>query len=314
MKIHKFAVFYMFSEATSSMALQRLRRLRAMNPDTIFVPVVGMRQLLYFPGIVDEVMLGPTHRLHLIGPVSHFINSTFQSVPGAFRLAKEINLRVGSLTGSSKLAELSNNAKRESIQIYADFTPMVYFNGDAAIMNWYNTAGKLLTFDYLIFYEFDIYTTKSIAQIYESYANSYDACFKDYEKATPSWYFYSYPPGCRLATKQWLRKRKLKTDLFRSLFGGCLISHSILEKLSNLNIDFSGEPYSVPEMRFPTVITNLGFKCGKLDFPTYRFRPIWNEAEIYANEEAGIFHPVKSLTSVEKEYALTPFLQQLMRN
>ena len=158
LKMHKFAVFYMFSEATSSMALQRLRRLRAMNPDTIFIPVVGMRQYLYFPGIIDELILGPTRQLRLIGPVSHLINSIFQSVPGVFRLAKEINHRVGAFIGNSKLAELIINAKRESIQtIYADFTPMVYFNGDAAIMNWYKTQGKLLTFDYLIFYEFDIY-------------------------------------------------------------------------------------------------------------------------------------------------------------
>src|SRR5512135_3361698 len=115
----------MFSEATSSMALQRLRRLRAMNPDTMFIPVVGMRQFLYFPAIVDQVMLGPTRQLRLVGPVSHFINSTFQSVPGVFRLAKEINFRIGSLIGSSKLTELSNSARHERIQIYADFTPMV---------------------------------------------------------------------------------------------------------------------------------------------------------------------------------------------
>ena len=301
-KICRFAVFYMFAEADSSLALQRLRRLRAINPDVVFIPVVGMRQFLYFPGIVDEFMLGSGRQLRLIGPVSHLINSIFQSVPGIFRLAKELNSRVGPFIGNSKLKELDNSKKRENLQtIYADFTPMVYFNGDAAIMNWYKTAGKKLTFDYLIFYEFDMYTTKSISEIYEPYTKLFDACFKDYGKATPSWHFYNFPPGCRLATRKWLRDRKLKTNLFRCLFGGCLISHPILEKLSELNIDFQGEPYCVPEMRFPTIITNIGFKCGKLDFPTFRFRPIWQEKEIYENEAFGIFHPVKSLTSVEKE-------------
>ena len=300
--MYRFAIFYMFSEATSSMALKRLRRLRALNPDAIIIPVVGMRQYLYFPCIVDELTLGPTRRLPLIGPVSHLINSVFQSVSGVFKIAKEINNRVGAFIGNSKLAELSNKARREGIQtIYADFTPMVYFNGDAAIMNWYKTAGKKLTFDYLIFYEFDIYTTKSLRQIYEPYAKSYDACFNDYKIATPSWHFYSYPPGCNLATRKWLKKRKLKTNLFRSLFGGCLISRAILEKLSDLNIDFSGEPYCVAEMRFPTVITNLGFRCGKLDFPMCRFRPIWTETDIYGNENGAIFHPVKSLTTEETE-------------
>jgi hypothetical protein len=302
--MHKFAVFYMFSEATSSMALQRLRRLRAMNPDALFIPVVGMRQFLYFPGVVDEFMLGPTRQLRLIGPVSHLINSIFQSVPGVFRLAKEINGKVGTLTGNSKLTELKNRARRENIQtIHADYTPMIYFNGDAAIMNWFNTAGKTLNFEYLIFYEFDMYTTKPLQQIYKPYLESFDACFKDYEEATPSWHFYNYPPGCSSATRKWLRRRKLKTKLFRSLFGGCIISHSILKKLSDLNIDFSGEPYCFAEMRLPTVITNLGFKCGKLDFPNCRFRPIWQEKEIYENEDGGIFHPVKFLTSVEIEFS-----------
>ncbi len=285
------------------MALQRLRRLRAMNPDAIFIPVVGMRQFLYFPGIVDEFMLGPMRQIRLIGPSSHLINSIFQSIPGVYKLAKEINYKVGSFTGNSTLTELRKISKRENIQtIYADYTPMVYFNGDSAIMNWFNTVGKALDFDYLIFYEFDMYTTKSLAQIYKPYLKLFDACFKNYEKATPSWYFYHYPPGCSSATRNWLRQRKLKTNLFRSLFGGSLISHSILEKLSDLKIDFSGEPYCVAEMRFPTIITNLGFKIGKLDFPACRFRPIWQEKEIYKHEDAGIFHPVKSLTSVELKF------------
>jgi hypothetical protein len=296
----KFAVFYMFSEATSSMALQRLRRLRAINPDVTFIPVVGMKQSIYFPSVFDEFMISPTRKLRLIGPISHLVNSIFQSAPGVYRLAKEINYKFGYFKGQTKLAELSNMAKRDGIQtMYADFTPMVYFNGDSAIMNWYNTEGKLLTFDYLIFYEFDIYITKSLRQIYEPYANSFDACFNEYEKATSKWHFYNYPPGCRSATGKWLRRRKLKTNIFKCLFGGCLISRSILEKLSDLKIDFSGEPYCVAEMRFPTIIAALGFKCGKLNFSSYRYKPIWQEKEIYANEITGIFHPVKSLTSEE---------------
>jgi hypothetical protein len=293
----------MFSEADSLKALLRLRRLRVMNPDAIFIPVVGIRQFIYFPGIFDEFMLGPMQKVRLIGPTSHLINSIFQSVPGVYKLAKKINFKVGALTGNSRLTELRNIAERENIQtIHADYTPMVYFNGDAAIMNWYNTIGKTMSFEYLIFYEFDMYTTKSFEQIYEPYLKLFDACFKDYEKATDNWYFYNYPPRCSSATRNWLRKRKLKTNLFRSLFGGCLISHSILKELSELNIDFSGEPYCFAEMRFPTIITNLGFKCGKLDFPTCRFRPIWQEKEIYENRDAGIFHPVKSLTSVELDF------------
>ena len=116
-----------------------------MNPDVLLIPVVGMRQLLYFPSFVDELTLGPGRKLRLIGPFSHLINSISQSAPGTYALGKKINYKVGSITRHSKLKEMGISAKSEGLQrIYPDFTPMVYYNGDAALMNWYNTEGKVL--------------------------------------------------------------------------------------------------------------------------------------------------------------------------
>jgi hypothetical protein len=303
----KFAAFYMFSYVDSRNALQRLRRLRAINPDVDFVPVVGVRQLFYLPMVVDANMFGSSTRaLRLIGPPSHLINSIALSMPGVFRLSNAINKKVGALASRNRLIELCNKVQHEGLRtLHADFTPMVLYNGDHAIMNWFNTLGKLLDFDYLVFYEFDIYTTKPLDAIYGRYAKSYDACFKEYGKATQNWHFFNYPPGCNRETRKWLRKRKLPTTLYRSIFAGSMISRSALERLRELKIDFSGEPFCTAEMRLPTVLTALGFRCGKLKLPFYRYRPIWSEEEIRSVEDGDFFHPVKTLTSEEKEYEST---------
>lgn len=293
----------MFSESFSSIALQRLRRLRIMNPDVTFIPVVGVRQFLYLPMFVDGSMLGSTQALRLIGPVSHLINWTTLSAPGVFRLSHAINEKVGGFTSRSKLMELSNKVNQGGLQeLQIDFTPMSLWNLDHAIMHWFRTSGKLLDFDYMIFYEPDIYTTKPLNALYKAYTESYDACFIDYGKATESWHFFNFPPGCNRRTRRWLQQRKLPATLYRSIFGGNIISRRALEKLKKLGIDFAGIPYCQAEMRLPTVLTAMGFRCGKLDFPFYRYRPMWSEEEIYSNEDVGIFHPVKILTSKEKEY------------
>jgi len=110
-----------------------------------------------------------------------------------------------------------------------------------------------------------------------------------------------FKPTQQRATRNWLRDRQLSTALHRCLFGGLLISRQALEKLQELEIDFSGAPYCTAEMRLPTVLTVIVFRCGKLNFPFLRYRPLWTEEEIRSNEDAGVFHPVKTLTSVEIE-------------
>ena len=299
----KFAVFYLFSETTSSFALQRLKRLRVLNPDVTFVPVVGIRQLVYLPLIIDQFKPGTLQRRRLFGPITHLVNSFVLSMPGVFGFSHVLNKKIGAFTSRKKLTELRRKMNHEELQTFhADFTPMVLYNGDYSIMDWFSSSGKLLDFDYLIFYEADIYTTKPLSSIYKRYAESYDVCFNDYGLATQSWVFFNYPPGCNRSTRRWLEKRKLPTTLYRSLFGGMLISRFVLERLKDLKIDFSGTPYCVAEMRLPTVLTDLGFKCGRLNFPFYRYRPVWSEEEISSNEDEGIFHPVKTLISAETKY------------
>jgi hypothetical protein len=273
-----------------------------MNPDVAFVPVVGMRQFFYLPMIVDKYTLGSMRTLPLVGSVSHTINWLASSAPGVFRLSEAINKKVVDFTGSSRLAGLRAGLNRQGLQtLHVDFTPMVLWNLDHVIMRWFTSSGKLLDFDYLIFIEFDIYTTKSLDALYEKYTKSYDACFVDYGIATKSWRFYNFPLGSRRATQNWLKRRMLPTTIYRCIFGGNLISRRCLEKLEELGTDFSGDPYCQAEMRLPTVLTAIGFRCGKLDFPFYRYRPEWSVNEIRANGDAGILHPVKTLVPTEIE-------------
>jgi hypothetical protein len=291
----KFAVLYTFPEPAFKLATQRLQRLIIMNPKVTFFPIVGPRQFLYIPMIIDQYMFGSnSKKLPLVGTFSHVINWLALSAPGVFWLSMAINKKILTLTRSNTLTEMGARINHMGLQsLYVDFTPMALWNLDHSIMKWFNSLGKQFDFDYLIFSESDIFTTKPLDTIYEKYTKLYDACFVDFEVAAPEWRFYNFPPGCRRATIKWLKQKMLPTTLYRSIFAGALISRRCLERLQQLRIDFSGAPYCQNEMRLPTILSALGFRCGRLDFPFVRYRPEWSRNEILANADAGIFHPVK---------------------
>ena len=254
--------------------------------------------------IVDQFMLGSVRKVPLIGRVSHTINWMTLAAPGIFKLSEAINKKT-TFSKYKNLSRLTAKIESEGIQkLYADSTPMALWNLDHMILSWFSNLGKLHEFDYLIYYEFDTYTTKSLDLIYEKFTKTYDACFTGYDISTPKWHFNNFPPGARWATKRWLKLRALPTTLYRSLFAGTLISRLCLERLEKLEIDLSGEPYCQVEMRLPTVLTALGYRCGKLDFPFVRYRPEWSALEIHANVNAGIFHPVKELVPTERSRLL----------
>ena len=295
----KFAVLYTFPEHAFKMAMQRLQRLSTLNPTVTFFPIVGPRQFFYFPMIIDRYMFGSNTKKFPLGNSSHIINWLALSEPGIFRLSMAIN-KILILARTNALTEMRARINHIRLQaLYVDFTPMALWNLDHSLMAWFNSSGKQFDFDYLIFYESDIFTTKPLDEMYEKYTKLYDACFVEFEIAGKNWFSYDYPPGCRRATMRWLKQRMLPTTLYRSMFAGALISRRCLERLRKLGIDFSGAPYCQNEMRLPTMLTALGFKCGKLDFPFIRYRPEWSMNEIFVNEDAGIFHPVKRPVSAE---------------
>jgi hypothetical protein len=303
----KYAVLYGFPEHDVKMALPRLQRLVTLNPNITFFPMFGPRQLIHIPMIVDRYMFGSNVKLWgrpFWGPIFHQLNWLASSAPGIFRLSKVINEKSMTFFKKTKIKEVCARIDKMKVQpLYIDFTPMALRNLDSSIVDWFSNSGKQFDFDYLIFYESDIFTTKPLNEIYREYTKLYDACFVNYDKATENWRFYNYPLGSRRATIRWLRQRMLPTTLFRSLYAGALISRSCFEKMKKLRIDLSGSPYCMCEMRLPTIINALGFKVGKLDFPFVRYRPVWSEHEIFAKQDSGIFHPVKKLVTIERRIA-----------
>lgn len=296
----KIAVIFGIPEPAFDMGLRRLRRLINMNPELNFFPIIGPRQLIHFPMVIDQFMFGSSKRIPIIGYVSHTINWLALSAPGIFPFSKAINKKSLDVIKKNKLKEMETKLncmiKHSS---YIDYTPLALWNLDHCIMSWYENLGRTVDFDYVVFYESDIFTTKPIDEIYEKYTKKYDACFADFEIANKDWHFYNYPFGSRKATKKWLEKRMLPTKLYKSIFAGAIISRRCLERLRELKIDFSGAPYCQNEMRLPSLLSALGFKCGKLDFPFVRYRPEVSIDTIISNKDEGIFHPVKKLVISE---------------
>lgn len=297
----KIAVLFGVTERNFDKILPRLRRLVAINPDAAFFPIIGPKQLVHFPMIVDKFMLGSTARLPVIGEISHIINWLASSAPGVYKISKAINKITLTLFKSNQLKYMVSKLNQLGFKnTYVDFTPMPYWNIDHSILSWYNDLGQKFNFDYLIFYEADIFTSKPLDEIYQKNIETSDvsfACLKKVEQNDP----YPFPPGSRGAIKRWLRKRKISTKLYRSIFAGALISRKCLERLQSLGLDFSGIPYSNNEVRLPTVLAALGFKCCSLDFPFVRYRPEWSWDEILQNQNSGIFHPIKDLTPIETD-------------
>ena len=293
-------MLYNFSEQTIEMAMHRLKRLKRLNSTVRFHLLFGSRQLLFIPMIYDPFMFGSKYLKIPLSKVLHAINWIFLQAPGVFKLSLKINEAVTPLVKSGLLASTRNQIKQLGFdELHVDYTPIALWNLDSGIMNWYKHVGKHSDFDYLIFYESDIYSTKPLDSLYQKYASLYDACFVDFEVPPREWHFNRFPLGSRRATIKWLKKKGLSTTIYRSIFAGAMISRRCLEKLSKLGLDFSGSPYCQNEMRLPTVLSALGFRVGRLDFPFVRYRPEFQVNEIDANFEAGIFHPVKKALAPE---------------
>jgi hypothetical protein len=293
----RFAVFYLFYEAIAKLSISRLRRLLSLNPEVLVIPAFNVQQLVYLPMIVDLHMVASRRKMRLIGPVFHTINYMALSQWNVFRLSEKINRNLGNFWAGSELTYLRAAMASMGLRLHVDFTPMAYWNLDHVILNWFSESGKNMDFDYLIFYEPDAYTTKPLDEIYNSYT-AFDASFVHYQRATPDWFFFHYPPGGRRATLSWLKKRKLAPILYRSLLGGSMFSRKALEALEKLHYD-TAKPYCQGEMRLPTVLSALGFKCSKLGFQYYRYGPIWSENDVRNKAENGIFHPIRQLTREE---------------
>lgn len=270
----RFLALYSFHEI-NPLVLHRLVHLKSLNPKSTIVPCFGIRQRVYFPFLAD-----------LKRNSSKFFNWYFLKNRRINEFSRKMNEKMESTRRKTEIESLRSFLHKKGFDLYCDFTPMGYYNLDLCIANWFSSQGKDFDFDFLVFYEHDAFSSKSIEQLYGKYAE-YDAGFVHYEKIFPEWYWYNYPPGGKASILRWLEEHGQSTTLYRCLFGLNFVSREVLTKLEKMQL-----PYGYCEMRWPSIITSLGFSCADLDFPMVRFRPVLSKSEIESNWMHGIFHPV----------------------
>jgi hypothetical protein len=272
--VTRFIALYAFHEL-SSLSLHRLRNLKKMNPNVTFIPFFGIRQKIYFPTLID-----------LKYPSIKILNLSFLKFKSIYKLSYIVNKNVESFRRKKEINFICNTLQSFGANLYCDYTPMGYFNQDLAILNWFSSEGKNLDFDFLIFFEYDMFATKTIESLYSKYTN-YDAGFVNYGEAKSPWYWYGNPPGARESILQWLENRGLRPRLYRGLFAGHMVSREVLMCLKKTSL-----PHGFCEMRWPSVITGMGFQCANLDFPMVRYGNLISKSDIIANRRLGLFHPV----------------------
>ena len=270
----RFLIFYNFHKV-SPLILKRLLRLKKLNPESQIVPCFGIRQQIYFP-----LLFRPRHT------PGKFYNLFFLRNKKIADYSQKINTVIEAKRRQEEIHSLCKFLDKKGLRLYCDFTPMGYYNMDASILNWYSSEGKNLDFDFLVYYEYDVFTSKSIPDLYEKYTK-YDAGFVSFSEMKSEWYWTKTPFGGKDAITKWLAAQGKSTTLQRGLFSCHFVSRKVLSKFASMNI-----PQGYCELRWPTVINNFGFSCTKLDFPLVKFRPRLSKQEVESNWEKGIFHPV----------------------
>ncbi len=261
----RFLVLYTFHRV-DSLSLHRLMRIAKMNPNVTIIPAFG------------------------IGMKKSYLNAFYS---GSLRYRKLVNIvskRVDYVRRKTEIDALEEYLGKIGFSLHCDSTPDGKNNQDLAIVNWFVTQGKKYDFDFLIYFEYDMFTTQNIENLYGEYSH-FDAGFVSYGKANPLWYHYNHPPEARQSIIQWLRKHGSSPIPHSCFFPGNMISRKALSRLSK--VDF---PIGFCELRLPSVLKGLGFSCAKLNFPMIKFCTSKNQGfsktEIEKNPECGIFHPV----------------------
>lgn len=278
--VSEFLILYAFHKVTP-LVIKRLISLRKLNPDAYIVPIFGSRQWTYFiflqpPNLTKFSLL---QELNLMTLTPSNINVFSES----------INRFLEPRIRRSEISLIDRLSKRLGLKIVYDYTPLGWFNQDLAILRWFLSSGRSMDFNYAIFVEYDMLLTKPVEELYHKYVG-YDAAFVGYSRAKDIWYWYRHPPLASLYLRAWLRRHGLPQELYAGFFPGNMISRRVLEVLSKIPYP----KYGYCEMRLPTIITALGFRCTRLDFPGVRTSPL-NAEFIIRHNDLGIYHPVREV-------------------
>jgi len=266
----KFLIFYTFHRL-DQLSINRLKQIRALNPSAAVVPCFGAGMRLPRSRIPRRVALEVLMRL-------------LQS-PGIESAVTERSRRK-----LEDCAQRVRTAVRDlGLEPYFDFTPLGYYNQDMAISNWFRAEGRSLDFDYLVYLEYDVYLTRSVSEIYSPYLK-YDAAFVNFREIDSSvsyWKWIKAPIGVKKGFEKWLRSMGHGTGLYLCFFPGLIISRSAVEAISSVRW-----PSAFCELRLPTLVSAMGFSCGRLAFPYVRFESV-PRSVIEENPSYGIFHSVR---------------------
>jgi len=248
-----------------------------MNPDITIVPVFGVAQTISFP----IPKLPKRYR--------EIFDWTSCRSRTLFKITEAINKEVESFRRQNQLNKLSVFLQNRGLKLYCDFTPIGKTNQDLAIINWFSREGKNLDFDFAVYFEYDVFTTKTIDTLYKPYLH-FNAGFVDYREAEPRWTWIDRPPGSKESVCNWLKTRGAEQRIYGGFFPGHFLSRKVLQTLTQQKL-----PNGFCEMRLPSVITGLGFSVANLDFPQVHRTINPNgilEPEIKDKADNGIFHPV----------------------
>jgi hypothetical protein len=119
-----------------------------------------------------------------------------------------VNEKVESVRRKTEIGAVQDILKKMGLKLYCDFTPMGKINQDLAIINWYSSEGRNYDFEFLVYFEYDLFVNRPLENLYDKYAQ-YDAGFVDYRKAYPSWLWYQNPGGARESVVDGLKTEKV---------------------------------------------------------------------------------------------------------
>jgi hypothetical protein len=268
----RYLVLFSFHKPTP-LSLHRLFHLRKTNPDITIVPFFGSQQKIILPGLVDSRF-------------TRNLNMRSLGLPYFFDFSRAANVEIETVRRRTEIKFVKDIINKSGLALYCDFTPLGYFNLDLAILRWFSLEGHNLDFDFLIFFEYDIFAVETIEKLYNKFTR-YDAAFVSFGYPPSAWVPGNYPRGAKQAIQKWLGNRDMEKTLYRCLFGGNMVSREVLETLRGMHL-----PNAHCELRWPSIIAGLGFSCGPLEFPFVRYRPAIDRSFIEGHLEHGIFHPV----------------------
>ncbi len=249
-----------------------------MNSQTTIIPVWGVPQTISVP--IPKLPNRYKHNFNWVSGKSHKL----------LKATMAVNKEIESVRRKTMFDAAAKFLAKHNLKLYCDFTPMGKDNQDLAIVNWFRSEGKNLDFECMVYFEYDMFATKSIPQLYDAY-NGYDAGFVAFRKAEPTWQWYDYPHGSKRSVQRWLKEHGAEPVIYASFFPGLFLSRKVLKLLADSRL-----PSAFCEMRLPSVVYGLGASVAQLKFNCVRALRTGEKGitqnEIEANAALGIFHPV----------------------